>query len=59
MGSKGKLQDVRLFHASDVPIRRHTKIKGHVGGLASMPIRMTPHGSPTLKPAGACGWLTT
>jgi len=26
--SKGKLQDVRLFHASDVPIRRHTKIKG-------------------------------
>jgi len=28
MRSKGKVQDVRLFHASDVPIRRHTKIKG-------------------------------
>jgi RNA-directed DNA polymerase len=28
MRSKGKRQDVRLFHASDMPIRRHTKIKG-------------------------------
>ena len=28
MGSKGKLHDVRLFRASSVPIRRHTKIKG-------------------------------
>ena len=28
MRFKGKVQDVRLFHASEVPIRRHTKIKG-------------------------------
>ena len=28
MDSKGKPRDVRLFHASSVPIRRYTKIKG-------------------------------
>jgi RNA-directed DNA polymerase len=28
MGAKGTLHDVRLFRASSVPIRRHTKIKG-------------------------------
>jgi RNA-directed DNA polymerase len=28
MGAKGRPHDVRLFRASSVPIRRHTKIKG-------------------------------
>ncbi len=28
MDAKGKPRDVRLFHASSVPIRRYTKIKG-------------------------------
>jgi RNA-directed DNA polymerase len=32
--SQGKLQDVRLFHASDVPIRRHIKIKGDANPYA-------------------------
>ena len=41
--SNGAQQDVRLFRASSVPIRRHTKMKGEANPL----IR---RGSPTLKP---------